>query len=315
MGDRRRPVHHFRHTAHGVVEVNRGVRHEPGSAPSGRLRGSLLDATRQLDGGPRFSSAPLPEHTGDMLLSEEGEPYLLDGRYLCTQERRIDAVTGEGEIVIRSQPEKGRGEETKKYVVNVGPGVTLKYPLDSVNMDLRRTNIPGLQWRGGRLIMSTFAEANMDGAVFANDTSAQKAVINSVSFEGASLRDAVFDRVAMKSVSLAGVDGTGARFHVTNMLDVDITDSNIHPNQFTFLPENGFQPDHDPVPHLWYREHTLDEVAAAIGLTHEELTVMVWAGDLEVRDHDQQRVDGRFDAELHHIPQWEIQKLLRAGSQ
>lgn len=306
MADRRRPTHHVRHTVHGAIEVNEGVRYDDGpQATSGRLRGSLLDAARQLAGPAE--RPPIPAYTADVLLSEGGNPYRIHfagGFHTITQKWSLDPETGTGKIDFHVRREFMNPDgSSETFAVEVGPGMEISGPFTHINMDLRRAHIPGLRCQTKVLQQSTFAEANMDGAVFAADPRYGVLQIASVCMDGASLRGAQFDGVALQNVSLVDVDATGAHFQVARLIDVDISGSNIHPDQFE-CPG-------DPVRWLFYDEYSLAQVADATGVDVDELALRVWAGEVEVRDSEtRERVTGGYDAALHHIPQWEMQRLL-----
>lgn len=272
------------------------------------MRGTLLDATRQLEQDVTEEQLPIAPHTADMLLSAVGDPYRLeifDEMYTVTQSHALR--DGVGTITFTARREyMNPFNEAEVETMAIGPNMQIAQKFETVNMDLRRANIPGVRCEASALSMSTFAEANMDGAVFQSAQSQSSLRITSVCMDGASLRDARFNDVVLRNVSLVGVDATGASFHVTQLLDVDITDSNIHPDQFDL--------GQDPVPFLYYREHSLGEVVEATGLSADELAVRIWAGDVEARDNISLKPVTNFEAEFHHIPQWEMQRLLRESA-
>lgn len=303
MSDRRRPVRHFRRTATGLVEVNKDVVYGDPTSVRGGL--SLTDPTQQLVGRLDVPPPP-PEHTGAMLAEE---PVVLDPDvfdippiWFLAHRNHIDPVTGEGKLRVRlihgTDPDRNHED-----VIKIGPD--MKSMRWNANLDLRRTNIPGATF-GGSVINSTFAEANLDGSDFGVATSPFSRV-RDVSFEGASLRSALFLYVAMQSVSLVGVDGTDARFRLTAPPEnVDITDSNLHPSQFELDRTQD-----DMTGHLTYRRHTLGEAAHLIGVPLDEFAVVVWADGIEVRDNTTgKKIEGSFNADYHHIPQWEMQRLI-----
>jgi hypothetical protein len=307
MGEHRRPKHHFRRVGDVLVEVNKGVEYvddKSAVAPSSRLRSTLGNASRQMEENEPLPVDEVPEYTADVLMSKVGDPYRieLDGdMYKVTQIHHVHGGVGEITFAAHKDPDDPSAKPAI-FNLQVGPGMKLVRDVEAINIDLRRAHIPGLRSEVPVLMMASFAEANMDGAVFGSPKRNISRIV-SVCMDGASLRDAYFGDVVMRNVSLVGVDATGARFDVAQLVDVDITDSNIHPDQFVH--------DGDPVRYLYYREHSLQEVVDATGLPADELAVRIWAEDIEVRDNStRKKVTGFLDG-LHHIPQWEMQRLLR----
>jgi len=305
MGERRRPVGHFRRTASGLVEVNKGVFYSDPRVRGGDT-GPLAAGIRQLETFDGVVAPPPPEHTGVMLTAGDFDinAYNRDAPdgWTARHYGGVDPATGEGQIRVHLMHPTDENIYHDE-LITVKPGMrSLRW---NTNLDLRRAHIPGATFHGD-VTNCSFAEAHMDGATIGEKNRPYPSRLFDVSFEGASLRDATFSHLSMSDVSFVGVDAAGARFeNVTYPDNVDITDSNIHPNQFYFTGD-----DDNFIASFIYRQYTLDEVVEVLGEDPDGLVVEIWSGDLEVRDNtDGRLVEGGFDKDRHHIPQWEVQRL------
>jgi hypothetical protein len=305
MSDRRRPVTHLRRTATGLVEVNRDIHYGTTTPPAPHVSRRLASGVRQLRNCVDVIPPP-PEHTGSMLTDGpvEVEAHLFnvpEGAMLKTR-YDIDPAYGEGKIVM----EVTGGGTTHLITLDVAPYMqSLQW---NKNLDFRRANIPNASINGV-ITQCSYAEANLDRSEIGGVATTRPSWITNTSFEGASLRSTEFLYCDMDSVSFVGADGTGATFSITSYIaEVDITDSNIHPDQFTCDNVDDF----NAARYLHYRWHTVSDVAEQLDVSEEEVAFLIWSGEIEVRDNaTSEIVRNRYDAALHHIPQWEMQRLLR----
>lgn len=305
---RRRPVEHKRIVGNKVYTINKGVAYELSPSKkeaAGRARG-VRDAAKSLatpPPPPPPSSPPGSESggtNGNGILGPERKP-----------EYNIDPETGEGEIILTT--ERGR-----RVTLRVGPNMVADSDVTTRNIDLSNTNIPGSVIANGLVENVKFNGANLEGShilpirregyehsLESGRGRKEYPLMREVSFDGANLSKTVVGPCHLEMVSFVDVDAKDTTFLlVENSYGIDIRGSNITPEQFR--TEAG----RDIGPLLVYDRFSMEETSRLTGLSPEELSVEVWAGDIEVRDLFHKSVEGKFDGEKMHFPQWEVRRLI-----
>lgn len=204
------------------------------------------------------------------------------------------------------------GEETVELDAGVpaekSPVVEHRFLFNGLNysgMDLRGYLFS--QQRGTDL---NFSGALLDGASFymrrrtGSGHLRTGILLIGCSFDGASLRDVDMRLATLRKCSFVGADVTGADFSDVEIVgEVDFTNSTLTAEQYDALRSTGGK--------IIYRKHSVASAASALGVTEDDVAVMIWAGDLEARDVTGRVVHEQFDAERHHIPQWALSRHLK----
>jgi hypothetical protein len=227
----------------------------------------------------------------------------------------------------------------------IGPGGEVPSLATVVETDWRGINLSGgTLWLGERATGKIdFRNAILDDATIAP---AGGTFIAGIDLSGASARNLRFTGDLFDcDVSMRNTDLTGADFsnvgvltrrtgytiarkgaHASGTPDgridgefydmrtvIDFTGSNVTSEQIRQL--EGNTPAVGPFP-VAYQQFTLREAQTSLGVDDDHMRILMWSGDVEVRDNfTKRRVTTEFDPDCHHVPQWEVQKLLGAGSQ
>lgn len=235
----------------------------------------------------------------------------------------------------------GAGDGTRKFYLSPGneiPAEVISLHGDLSNLDLRDTTIHFPADMAHRL--SNFESSTLDGSNFVFEPGY---TTERISFEGASLRDVKMSggariryEVNLKNADLTGADfgdlaiepmyrsSTNPAFNVelgvlytevngyffNSTKVVDVRGSNISSRQIAALsakiPADGSK---GPFP-VRYDQYTATEAQKVLGVGEDDMMILLWAGDIEVRDNETKLpVTGTFDKDKHHIPQWEMQRL------
>lgn len=209
---------------------------------------------------------------------------------------RVNSV-GLGEVAWRSSTESGR-VETGRYFLY--PGVNLKGFKGVV-----RLHMPGVNLRGADMAGAHFrAGGVLDGADL-RGVNAYLAHLP-VSLCYANCRDGDFRAADLRSSDVTGADFTGA--DLTNArMPLNLTGINLTREQFESL--RGAEPGNETE---GYRvaEVAPEELLERFGGDRDALRVAMWAGDVEVRDRELNRVvTGGYDPETHYVPRWALDNL------
>lgn len=150
--------------------------------------------------------------------------------------------------------------------------------------------------------------------------------MHDVDMSGARLRDVTFHAVTFCDVSMRGADLRGATFFrcgVEGGKTLDLTDSNVTRAQIDALEIEQFAPATEEDDELRgapkypregqieYRQYHPDDIVDRFGVAADTLKVLMWAGDVEVRDNRTYGLvpSDRYDPRRHHIPQWAVPPL------
>jgi hypothetical protein len=180
-----------------------------------------------------------------------------------------------------------------------------------VGLDQPYQNFSDQKLFDAEIIDGNIAHSLLDGSTL------YQTKFRNVDATGASFQDAEFRHCTFGDVSFRGANLTGVNFYKCFFVQgVDFTDSNITGEQFDALEVAG--PHSRTItgePRVIYRRYSIGELAAELNIDSDELAIRVWAGEVEVRHNDTlEKVDpGRFDASIHHISQWEAQRLSSHG--
>lgn len=172
-------------------------------------------------------------------------------------------------------------------------------PLRAQGLDLRGANFTG------HVEHFDFSGADLRGAHFISMTnqSAQmilmKGTFKGANLRGASLRNVavVGDDVRFDDADVTDADFTGA------LLGRDLGGARLTSQQFDSLGERArYAP-----PAV-----SVEDVKRESGITDEdELRIMLWSGELEVRAlRDNEIVVGEYDPNEHYIPEWALRELV-----
>ena len=205
-----------------------------------------------------------------------------------------------------------------RKIQRVGPGAKISTAENQgsiQNLNCSRLNLEGAEFSPRRLSNLNATEANLDNSVF------EAVYVEDASFRGASLRGARVRRQTLSGrIDFRDADLEGAEFEKVFYGDdgttVDFRGSNITSEQYdTFiagLTKRTFNGVPAPDPYrVVIDEYSLDGACETLDMAPDTAKVLIWAGDLEVRDRDsKKRVDpSEFNPELHFIPQWDVQRL------
>jgi hypothetical protein len=176
---------------------------------------------------------------------------------------------------------------------------------------LRRATISNVTAYG-----AVFDNADLTGAIIANCTmsdasfrrvTAHNAALENVVLFRADLSDADFTKAAWGEVrgqdtNLTGVEFTGVKFRYVNLQDANLNGKQAR----QIIGDKGFA--YDTLPHvIRYNQLSFDEANEELALDKEEFTVLMWLGEVEVRDnHTGALVTSDFDPENHHVPAWAV---------
>lgn len=156
-----------------------------------------------------------------------------------------------------------------------------------------------------------------------------------VIFDGADLEGAKFLAVEWSEVSLRGANVTDVDFSIKPLrlrrflsteeeyeFVADLTDSNVTEKQFEQIlaniqvATNWVDLPGQPSELVRIRRYTPQEFTAVTGIDKDELTVLLWCGDIQYRSKATDMPDeAEFDYELHYIPQWEAQRIIQEKAQ
>lgn len=174
-------------------------------------------------------------------------------------------------------------------------------------------NYSGSIFTAGTYARCSFKNTNLKNAKFGGRSKGTKMEI--VNFDFSDLRGAVFKDIWFNNVSFEGADLTGTKFEkvwVSSTGTVLLAGAKLAAETFDELAFSSPLPPIDPKASFRYRRLHAIEAASRLGVDDNEMKVLLWAGDVEVRDNDTlQRVVGRYDPERHHIPEWAAQRNRR----
>lgn len=187
-----------------------------------------------------------------------------------------------------------------------------------VNTKLNDMDLRGLTFQVETFNSVDFSGSVLDGASFTHqerkDSDVYPVAFLACSFDGSSLRNVQFGKCHLcNGTSFRGADVEGVDFSKVTAGQpgdrISFSGSNITGEQFDALNSNT----------LWgstvvYDEYSPEGVRAATGVDAKELKVMLWVGEIEFRDNITRQIvnDGRFNAEYHHIPSWELIRVQRS---
>lgn len=214
-----------------------------------------------------------------------------------TQRNLIDPDTGKGEILYRISEGGGRGWAQPIRPVTALRGIQAA--------DLRRANL------GGATLTSHVSScdlrgANLDG--ISVDPEMRHIFFSNTDMTAASCVGALFERINfLGGISFRGANLLGASFKNVSFggnagAVVDFRDSNITADQLNDAT-SSLDPGANNVTVL-YPSLTFQEASEKLGINEDELAVLVWAGDIEVRDQQGRVVTDGFDTTQHRICIW-----------
>lgn len=209
-------------------------------------------------------------------------------------------------------------EGGKQYAVPLTPGGTFFDNIIFLNSNFEGKNFSG-SFICTKIDECNLSHAKLDNSVIGKEPFSDKkdkaiGFIRKTSFEKASLRNVLFDRVTFFDVSLKGADLTGAVFRdCSKALDtrLDVRDSNITTQQVKDLLKNSYSFHRINSTEFIYRQYSFNEVIEACGMTDKQFEFLVLSGAIEVREKGYGKiVEGGFDPGKHHVPQWAFQDLM-----
>lgn len=209
--------------------------------------------------------------------------------------RVVSTVSEDGLGEIKWE-ESSRGEGAISGSLFLYPGANIERSRPSFPVI-----VPGVNLRGAVLQGAAFVDGcNFDGAdlrgVSARGVTWEGSLQNA-NFSGAYLVGVNLHNSNIDGCDLSGADVFGAK------LPRDLRRVNITGKQLDSLRGMG-EYDHGQ-PYI-VREVTVDDLVGKFGADRDEVTVSLWAGDVEVRSRKTNKVvvSGGFDAAEHYIPYW-----------
>lgn len=159
----------------------------------------------------------------------------------------------------------------------------------------------------------SFENCTFDGNFFVT------CAFQDVNFSSCSFKDVTFDAISLGGVKFTDCDFNGATFDMIRLYgDLDFRGSNITKRQLdSFISDLEDYGDGDPETRflspfkIVYDKFSPERIVDEFDISDEELKVLLWVEDVEVRDNDTYTrvpISG-FDTTLHHIPQWAVQEL------
>jgi uncharacterized protein YjbI with pentapeptide repeats len=325
MAKRQRPIAAYERSGRLVSGHVRSVNTKDLHASPGH-RNDLRDATVQL-APPETLTYPHPKWYAQSEIAANEQPrsaeYRIDtkaGTFVVQND--IDTAAGTGSITLTPLD-----DVKAPQVRGVHPQAVLASEF-LTSIDYRRADLRGTKF-GYHMAHCDMRGAILDDARFASHEKfgaslGMRGSVRDTSFDGASCVNASFvnirflGTVTFRGANLTGVDfsrvSLGAMLSEDGVVpetSVDFTDSNVTGDQIDqILRSNKVEIEKDGFP-LKYRRFTFSEVCDALDVGPDDLAVMVWAGDVEVRDNDTgARVTGVFRANRHHVPQWGLARVL-----
>lgn len=236
-------------------------------------------------------------------------------RELCL----INPKTGLG--IIRKKAEE---EEGVFHQLRVAPEAIVYRECFMMDSNFSRGSLDRSQFMFDHMYNNAFEGASLNATLFVNAfTALMKGIapepeemsernfawagLEETSFKEASLKGAKFVNLSLREVDFSYADLSGAQFINTELYDVNFYESNIRPEQIV-VPERNWAS-------ISYRQYSLEETLDLLNVDESMLLGLIGAGEIEVRDdYSHLPITESFDPERHHIPQWEIQSILRDGS-
>lgn len=336
MRTRRRPIRHTRTTASGkTVIVNPEVTHSdaPSDGDPRVTAAGLQGLAQQTNMGPLMGQEPGPTLKQKILRRiRSNKATIRPGQHVKT---RMKVNYRSGTATVRMRHNVGGTPVGQTF--ECGPGAKLT-PLflraehdfrgfDLTEATIEMSEIGGIDFRNATLDSATIV-GNVDGH------------IPHINISGASAKDLKIEKGSMsgtlvaRNADLTGADFSGVRIYKNSghpqialmPLGIpaphikmnglfyddskwfDFTDSNITAEQIKVL-ESKFTPE-GPFG-VEYRGYPLREAQEILGITDDdEMRVLMWSGEIEVRDNITKRKAENIDHETCHVPQWVIQKHL-----
>lgn len=272
------------------------------------VEGQPGDADKRATGPDRNSLQGLSDEKATVWETEDSEIWVertSDNDEGPLMMRRVfDPHNRPAAIIVRS--ETSEATVVGGLPASENPTVNNILMFQSVNYSYM--NLQGYTFNARQAIYLDFSDANLDDASFFNRRPTRggylrsEIILNRCIFDGASLRNADFRGASLHGSSFIGADVTGVDFSDTRvaMGPVDFTDSTLTGEQYDSFWEgaNG----------VTYRHYSLTDAAAELGLDKDEVAIMAWAGELEIRDATGAVVTGEFDASKHHVPEWAVRE-------
>lgn len=189
--------------------------------------------------------------------------------------------------------------------------------------ELSDLDLSGLDLSDRSLFHYHWKNVNFSGASLSSSWLQMASYENCV-FDGSNLTETNFNQLNLSSCSLRNTNMVGASFNNGNLNGVDLSGSDVHSAQMFGADLRGVNWEGvtntkhlqltDPsagrlaAPLPQYEKYSLSEAAAAMGMDDATIRVLMWVGEIEVRDNDTLGVvTENFDVEKHHVPAWQIQ--------
>jgi hypothetical protein len=170
-------------------------------------------------------------------------------------------------------------------------------------------------------VRGNFSNSNLSN-IFANGLLFTACVFDDADMAQATMTNAVLAGASLQRANLTGMNGSGTNFAGSDFRDANFTEVQLPgadlrncnwvgvtgTRSLSFVRRNTLTAGatrHEP-PH--YEQFSFTEAAESFGVDDDTFRVLLWAGDIEVRDDATSAlVDTAFDAHLQHVPVWQIQ--------
>jgi hypothetical protein len=263
---------------------------------------------------------PAPEHVPSrpslwQRLRPSVRTYTIPSKYIENEHTKYWASRkiqkdGSGEIHLKESYVDNRFV-SQKYKLRFGPGCFIYEEKFGLFSDWSNANMPD-----SKIFLTEMCDINFAGANLRNAKIGRSyAQMENVSLDGADLEGAVFDNTQMFNVSLRGANVKGTVFNLSNnstrVCSMDFRDSNISAEQYDQIVKAG---PWSSKTEILINKYCLDDIAAVTGDDKETLGMMVWVGELELRNKadDSPATDTQYDEELHYVPQWAMQDYVNS---
>lgn len=319
MGKESRKIGPYGRGGHVVSEHIRAVttRDDAGSASQ---RPNLRGAVTQLvvPSEPTATDWWATSELNEQDIEKRSSPYIVKSMMSTVKiTNLIDPETGEGRL--RGEVKQGGVGDAQTIICRVEPGAEVGAEFIA-RVDYRRANLPDATF-AYHTSFCDFRGARLNRARFGVNPSSillTRGSIRDTSFDGASCVDTKFTNIRfLGEVNFRGADLTGADFSrasIGAMLAengqvpetvMDFTDSNLTGEQLDRLVEYNVNSDLQSAYRIIYETISVEDACEQLGVTAEELGVLIWAQDVEVRDNvTHGRVRGSYNVARHHIPVW-----------
>jgi uncharacterized protein YjbI with pentapeptide repeats len=307
MGEtsRRRPVAHKRRTPKGVTWVNRELEYDDFDLNTGRP--TNLVGVNPFDFRPDWEKDLYEAHpTWGSWERYESTDFKQKGQAVAVD--RFVKVTSEGvevKAVTVQTSKSGREKNTKEVSARVEPGCRVHLP----SWALHGIDLSGLDLEYITFVSDRLEDMNLSGCNL-HDSLFDARSMENIMFDNAVLTSSQFIHVGFHNVFFRGANVqnmllrkcTVPHYKNFNSLpSVYVEGSNISGDQIAAIEKSTFQG--EVTANVFsYDKWDLDAVKSKFEVDDEGLRVLMWLGEIELRNSDGSAATDVVDGV--HVPQW-----------